>query len=176
MLEEWVARRLDSAHVLKPCAGERPRQHLYVAMEYIDGQTLAQWMVDHPRPDLDTVRSSSSTVAKGLQAFHRKEMLHQDLRPENIMIDRTGTVKIIDFGAVACAGPGRSHRRAQAHAIVGSLQYTAPEYFTGGGARRVLTQTCSPGRPDQYQMLTGQSAGAALRLAVPHTCDHHLGI
>ena len=154
MLEEWVARRLDSAHVLKPCANERPRLHLYVAMEYIDGQTLAQWMVDHPRPDIDAVRRIVEQVAKGLQAFHRKEMLHQDLRPENIMIDRTGTVKIIDFGAVHVAGLAEGTREPHAGAIVGSLQYTAPEYFTGeGGTPRsdlfalgVLT----------YQMLSGQ--------------------
>lgn len=154
LLEEWVARRLDSAHVLKPCANTRPRQHLYVAMEYIDGQTLAQWMVDHPRPDLDTVRKLVQQIATGLQAFHRREMLHQDLRPENIMIDRTGTVKIIDFGAVHVAGLAESTTEPQAHAIVGSLQYTAPEYFTGDGGTAlsdlfslaVLT----------YQLLTGQ--------------------
>jgi serine/threonine protein phosphatase PrpC len=154
MLEEWVARRLDSAHVLKPCANSRPRQHLYVAMEYIDGQTLAQWMVDNPRPELDTVRGLVQQIAKGLQAFHRKEMLHQDLRPENIMIDRTGTVKIIDFGAVHVAGLAESTQQPQAQAIVGSLQYTAPEYFTGTGGTSlsdlfslaVLT----------YQLLTGQ--------------------
>lgn len=154
MLEEWVARRIDSAHVLRPCAEVRPRQHLFVAMEYIDGQTLAQWMVDHPRPDLDSVRSLVRQIAKGLQAFHRKEMLHQDLRPENIMIDRTGTAKIIDFGAVHVAGLAEATRQPGAEAIVGSLQYTAPEYFIGEGGTpqsdlfslAVLT----------YQLLTGQ--------------------
>ena len=48
-------------------------------------------MMDHPAPDLDSVRSLAAQVAKGLQAFHSKEMLHQDLRPENIMMDRSGT-------------------------------------------------------------------------------------
>jgi serine/threonine protein phosphatase PrpC len=133
MLEEWVARRLDSPHVLKARSNDRPRQHLYVAMEYIDGQTLAQWMIDHPRPDLDTVRSIVEQVARGLQAFHRKEMLHQDLRPENIMIDRAGTVKIIDFGAAHVAGLAEGTHHARPDAILGSLQYTAPEYFTGEG-------------------------------------------
>jgi serine/threonine protein kinase len=58
------------------------------SLEYIEGQTLAQWMIDHPKPDLnDRARASSSQVAKGLQAFHRLEMVHQDLKPDNIMID-----------------------------------------------------------------------------------------
>ena len=89
MMEEWVARRIDSPHVLKPRLHSRKRNYLYVAMEFIDGQTLTQWMIDHPRPDLETARGIIEQVARGLRAFHRKEMLHQDLRPDNIMIDKT---------------------------------------------------------------------------------------
>ncbi|WP_371820139.1 protein kinase [Aquabacterium sp. CECT 9606] len=132
ILEEWIARRIDSAHVLKASAADRPREHLFVAMEYVDGQTLAQWMIDHPEPDLDSVRSIVEQVAKGLRAFHRKEMLHQDLRPENLMIDRTGTVKIIDFASTHVAGLTEGTLDARPQAIAGSLQYTAPEYFVGG--------------------------------------------
>lgn len=132
ILEEWIARRIDSAHVLKASAADRPREYLFVAMEYVDGQSLAQWMIDHPAPDLDSVRSIIEQVAKGLRAFHRKEMLHQDLRPENLMIDRTGTVKIIDFASTHVAGLTEGTLDARPHAIAGSLQYTAPEYFVGG--------------------------------------------
>ena len=155
VLEEWVAQRLHNPHVLRPYATQRPRPHLYVAMEYIEGQTLARWMMDHPAPDLDSVRSLAAQIAKGLQAFHSKEMLHQDLRPENIMMDRSGTAKIIDFGATHVAGltEGLTDSR-QPPAIQGTLQYTAPEYFTGQG---------SSARSDLfslavlvYQMLTGQ--------------------
>lgn len=154
LLEEWVARRVRSPHVLQAWASERARRHLYVAMEYIDGQTLAQWITDHPRPDLDSVRGLVAQLAQGLQAFHGKEMLHQDLRPENVMIDRSGTVKIIDFAAAHVAGLAEAAPSRQAPPIVGSLQYTAPEYFVGGTATArsdlfalaVLT----------YQMLCGQ--------------------
>ena len=100
MMEEWVARRINSAHVLKPRIQSRRQNYLYVVTEFVDGQTLTQWMIDNPNPDLETVRGIVEQIAKGLQAFHRLEMLHQDLRPDNIMIDRTGTAKIIDFGSV----------------------------------------------------------------------------
>ena len=90
MMEEWVARRIDSPHVLKPCLLQRKRNFLYVTTEYIDGQTLTQWMIDNPKPNLETVRGIVEQIAKGLRAFHRKEMLHQDIRPDNIMIDRHG--------------------------------------------------------------------------------------
>src|SRR5882757_7332532 len=104
MMEEWVARRIDSPHVLKFCLHSRRRNYLYVVTEFIDGQTLSQWMIDNPKPGLETVRGIVEQIARGLRAFHRKEMLHQDIRPDNIMIDKTGTAKIIDFGSTKIAG------------------------------------------------------------------------
>lgn len=130
LLEEWIARRLHSAHVLKPCTTGRPRRHLYVAMEYVEGRTLAQWMIDHPRPDLNAVRGLVAQIAKGLRAFHRLEMLHQDLRPPNVLIDATGTVKLIDFGAARVAGIAESGVSGP-EGIPGTAQYAAPEYFVG---------------------------------------------
>ena len=131
LMEEWVARRINSAHVLKPCLQTRARHYLYVATEFIDGQTLSQWMIDNPRPDLETVRGIIEQIAKGLQAFHRLEMLHQDLRPDNIMIDKLGTVKIIDFGATSVAGIVEMRTPDEQSNILGTAQYTAPEYFLG---------------------------------------------
>ena len=100
LLEEWIARRIDSPHVLKASPPRRKPAHVYVAMEYVEGQTLTQWMIDHPQPDMASVRPIVEQIGKGVLAFHRQEMIHQDLRPDNILIDRLGTVKIIDFGAV----------------------------------------------------------------------------
>ncbi|HTR84764.1 MAG TPA: bifunctional protein-serine/threonine kinase/phosphatase [Reyranella sp.] len=154
MMEEWVARRLDNAHVLKVREPNRARRFLYVATEYIEGQTLTQWMIDHPRPALDTVRDIVGQIATGLQAFHRKEMLHQDLRPENVMIDRTGTVKIIDFGSTRVSGIAEADPAAgRADAILGTVQYTAPEYFLGE-AGTTRSDLFSLG-VIAYQMLTG---------------------
>jgi len=133
VLEEWVARRVDSPHVMRAAVADRPRQHLFVALEYLEGRTLAQWMTDHPRPDLEAVRRIVEQIARGLQALHRREMLHQDLRPANVIIDATGSVKIIDLAAAHVAGLAEGTVDADAHAIVGELQYTAPEYFTGAG-------------------------------------------
>ncbi|MGY4830665.1 protein kinase domain-containing protein [Sphaerotilaceae bacterium SBD11-9] len=155
LMEEWVARRIHSPHVLKPCPPARERRSLYVATEFIDGQTLAQWMTDHPRPSVETVRGIVEQIARGLQAFHRLEMLHQDLRPENIMIDRTGTVKIIDFGSVSVAGiTERNGPLAQPEPLLGTAQYTAPEYFLGqaGSMRSDLFSLAVI----TYQMLSGR--------------------
>lgn len=154
LLEEWIARRINSAHVLKPCAHTRQRQSIYVVIEYIEGQTLTQWMIDNPKPDLAAVRGILAQIAKGLQAFHRLEMVYQDLKPDNIMIDATGTVKIIDFGATRVAGIEEIATAVEQINLLGAALYAAPEYFLGepGSAR---SDFYSLG-VIAYQMLSGR--------------------
>lgn len=131
LMEEWIARRINSEHVLKPYSVTRPRSSLYLVTEYVEGQTLSQWLIDHPKPELETVRNIVEQIAKGLRAFHRLEILHQDLRPPNILIDSTGSVKIIDFGSARVAGLQELVSRDEPEQVLGTAQYTAPEYFLG---------------------------------------------
>ncbi|MBK7354868.1 bifunctional protein-serine/threonine kinase/phosphatase [Propionivibrio sp.] len=154
LMEEWIARRINCAHVLKPCLQTRKRNFIYVATEYIEGQTLAQWMLDNPKPELDTVRRFIDQIAKGLQAFHRLEMLHQDLKPDNVMIDHTGTLKIIDFGATRVAGMMEIASPIEQINLLGAAQYAAPEYFLGesGSSRSDIFSLGIIA----YQMLSGK--------------------
>ena len=154
LMEEWIAKRINSPHVLKPCSQTRKRNFIYVVTEYIEGQTLAQWMIDNPKPDLPAVRSIIEQIAKGLQAFHRLEMVHQDLKPDNIMIDGTGTVKILDFGATRVAGIMEIATPIEQINLLGSAAYAAPEYFLGeNGSSR--SDIFSLG-VIAYQMLSGK--------------------
>lgn len=154
LMEEWIARRLNNAHVLKSFLPTRKRHYLYTVTEFIEGQTLAQWMIDNPKPDLETVRTIVEQIAKGLQAFHRMEMLHQDLRPNNVMVDKTGTAKIIDFGSTRVAGLMENDSPIAQHPILGTAQYTAPEYFLGQGGS-TQSDLFSLG-VITYQMLSGR--------------------
>ncbi|MEH6626526.1 MAG: bifunctional protein-serine/threonine kinase/phosphatase [Motiliproteus sp.] len=131
LMEEWVARRVNSAHVLKAGLQTRKRNYLYTVTEFVDGQTLKQWLIDNPRPDVETVRCIVEQIAKGLGALHRMDILHQDIKPDNIMIDHTGTVKIIDFGAARVAGIVEASISLEQEQILGTALYTAPEYFLG---------------------------------------------
>ena len=127
VMEEWIARRLSSPHLMSaPPSGTRTG--LYVVTDYIEGQSLRQWMQDNPKPDFEQVRDIIEQVIQGLRALHRREMLHQDIRPENIMITRDGVVKLIDYGSTYVAGVQEA-TPALEEGILGTLQYTAPEYF-----------------------------------------------
>jgi serine/threonine protein phosphatase PrpC len=129
LMEDWIAHRLDNVHCLKAIDNSRQRQYLYTATEYIEGQTLTQWMHDNPEPSLDEVRRIVEQIGHGLQAMHRKEMIHQDIRPDNILLDKSGTVKILDFGSTRIAGI--AELGAETQLILGTAQFTAPEYFLG---------------------------------------------
>jgi serine/threonine protein phosphatase PrpC len=131
MMEEWIARRVSSPHLLKAHVSARRRSCLYVVTEYVEGGSLRQWMYDHPKPDLEAVRNIIEQLVRGLRALHRKEMIHCDVRPENILIDRDGTVKIIDFGSVRVTGLEEAAGKPISHAVLGTVQYTAPEWLAG---------------------------------------------
>lgn len=128
VMEEWIAQRLDCPYIVKVVTN-RPRHSIYTVTEFVEGKTLSQWMIDNPLPSIDQIRNIVEQIAKGLQAFHRQEMIHQDLRPNNIMIDDIGRVKIIDLASAKIAGVQEIVSTQQE--IVGTAQYTAPEYFLG---------------------------------------------
>ncbi len=151
--EEWVGKRLNNPHVLKILNHNGKRNFLYTIAEYVEGQTLKQWIDDHPNPDIPTVRTIVHQIATGLRAFHRKDMIHRDLKPDNILIDNYGTVKIIDFGSTKIAGLDEISSPIDQPELLGTVDYTAPEYHLGYNSSKqadifslgVIT----------YQMLTG---------------------
>ena len=151
--EEWAGRRLKNQHVLKVLEPHGRRQCLYYVTEYVEGWTLRQWMTDNPRPMLEDVREITRQIAAGLRALHRQEMIHQDLKPENIMIDRYGTVKIIDFGSTKIAGIEEITTPLEHRGVLGTRNYTAPEYLQGYAGNNV-SDLYSLG-VIVYEMLTG---------------------
>lgn len=152
--EEWAGRRISNPHVMKVLEIKRKRTALYYIAEHIEGRTLRQWMEDEPRPNIHTVRDFITQIAAGLRAFHRLEMIHQDLKPENIIIDTHGTLKIIDFGSTKISGIDEITTPITVNNLLGTINYTAPEYHTGSsGSNR--SDIFSLG-VIAYELLTGQ--------------------
>ncbi|MEQ5834934.1 bifunctional protein-serine/threonine kinase/phosphatase [Marinobacter sp. NFXS9] len=185
LMEEWIARRVHSAHVMKAGPQIRPRQYLYTVTEYIEGQTLKQWLNDHPQPDLETVRDLVEQISKGLYALHRMEILHQDLKPDNVMIDTHGTVRLIDLGAARVAGIEEARTDDDPLALPGTALYMAPEYFMGevGTARSdlyslaVLTYHLLSGRfPYGPQVAKAKTAAAQRNLKYQSVLDDERAI
>ena len=152
--EEWIGRRIENQHVVKVYEPTRRRRFLYVIEEFLEGSTIRQWMHDHAEPKLEEVRLLVEQIAKGLQAFHRLEMLHQDLKPENIIIHKSGTVKLIDFGSAKVAGIAEISSPIEESNLLGTKNYTAPEYANNQpGSNRSDIYSLGV---IMYEMLTGK--------------------
>jgi len=152
--EEWIGKRVNSPHVMKIIEPKRPKNFLYYVSEYIEGPTLSQWMEENTTPSLDEVRKIVNQISSGLRGFHRKEMVHQDLKPDNIVVDQHGTVKIIDFGSTRIFGLDEVASPIEQLDLLGTVDYTAPEYHLGvKGTSQVDLYSLGV---IAYEMLTGK--------------------
>jgi len=100
---------------------------LYHVCEYINGQTLTQWMFDNPLPSIAQVRDIIQQITLALRTFQRLELVHRDLKPDNIMIDNNGQIKLIDYGTVLIASLAENSDTLTETVPQGSLNYIAPE-------------------------------------------------
>ena len=122
---------------------------LFVAMEFVDGTTVADWMRECPRPWKE-VLDVFVQAGRGLTAAHESGLVHRDVKPENMMLDRRGNVRVMDFGLArggesdpSVARPDEEPEEPSAMAdllgpsltrtgaLTGTPAYMAPEQFTG---------------------------------------------
>ncbi|MFD1581875.1 protein kinase domain-containing protein, partial [Microbulbifer halophilus] len=128
--EEWTGRRLDHPGIIRVYPPRPERQFLYHVLEYIDGQNLRQWMQLNPQPAVEQVRELIAQLVSALRRLQRMEIVHGDLKPENIMVTADGRLKLIDLGGADGAGI-REHLNLADDTPPGSKNYAAPEYFLG---------------------------------------------
>ncbi|GAL18949.1 serine/threonine protein kinase [Vibrio maritimus] len=191
LMESWIASRLNSPHLLKVYKPSLRHSYTYSVASFVEGITLAQWVKDNPDPPLSKIRHIIGQLCKGLQTMHRHEMIHQDLRPENVMIDANEHVTIIDFGATQVKG--LEEMAPMEPTIPGTALFTAPEYLLGyfGTTRSdiyslgVMTYFMLTGRfpygTDVAKSLTVKAQGKlryipapSINQKVPHWIDYAL--
>ncbi len=152
--EQWVGMRMNHESVMKIYPPDSGSRFLYLLAEYLDGQTLRQWMHDNPCTSLEKARDIARGIIVGLRVFQRMEMIHRDLKPENIMMCNDGSIKLIDFGTVKVAGLSEMASPVIENIPVGSVNYIAPEYLMRGEAD-IRSDLFSLG-VIIYEMLTGK--------------------
>ena len=126
VLEQWIGKRIDSPYVVKIIEPEN-KTALYTLMEYVDGLTLEQWMKENPKPDIKEVVRLVELISRGIRALHRKDILHQDIKPDNILLTADGIPKIIDFGSCYAAGVEEIDTPFDREQALGTAVYSAPE-------------------------------------------------
>ncbi|MEK7415584.1 MAG: protein kinase [Planctomycetota bacterium] len=101
----------------------------YIAMEFVPGQPLDRVLVEQRQLDFAQVRAIGAQVADALAAAHEAGIIHRDIKPGNMMIDRKNTLKIMDFGLVRLAAAG--HSLTMSGTVMGTVSYFSPEQGRG---------------------------------------------
>ena len=139
--------------------GETKNGLVYLAMEFVPGQTLRAILDEQPKLPPARVANLIYQVAEGLDAAHRMSIVHRDLKPDNIMVitDDNGIdrAKVVDFGIAKAvdATSGQRTQLTQAGAVIGTPEFMSPEQVFGEAldARSDVYALALVG----YQMLTG---------------------
>ena len=102
----------------------------FIVMEYVEGQTLRDIVGAHghvPLPIRDVINYATQ-IADALKAAHAKDIIHRDIKSENIMVTPTGQVKVMDFGLAKLRG---SVKLTKTSSTAGTLSYSSPEQIQG---------------------------------------------
>ena len=145
--------------------GSQDGEH-YIVMEYVEGETLADILAREGALSPQRAVAIAEPVAQALDAAHQVGMVHRDVKPGNIMVDRSGAVKVVDFGIARAAA---DDTLTQTGVVLGTAAYLSPEQAQGetvDARSDVYSLGCV-----LYEMLTGQppfSGESPLAVAYKH--------
>ncbi|WP_110929374.1 Stk1 family PASTA domain-containing Ser/Thr kinase [Bacillus massiliglaciei] len=138
----------------------------YIVMEYVKGLTLKQYIQKHYPIPIETAMSIMKQITDAISHAHMNGIIHRDIKPQNILIDENGMVKITDFGiAMALSATNIT----QTNAVLGSVHYLSPEQARGGMANK-KSDIYSLGIV-MFELLTGRlpfSGESAVSIALKH--------
>lgn len=138
----------------------------YIVMEYVDGQTLKQYIQQNSPLRVEEALEIMKQLTSAISHAHQNHIVHRDIKPQNILVDRFGNVKITDFG-IAMALSATSI--TQTNSVLGSVHYLSPEQARGGMANK-KSDIYSLGIV-MFELLTGRlpfSGESAVSIALKH--------
>jgi serine/threonine protein kinase len=152
--EARVAARLSDPHVVAVYDFGSWQDRGFLVMELVDGRTLAEELQAHGPAMPSMAASVAAQAAAGLAAAHGRGVVHRDIKPSNLLLDRDGTVKIVDFGIASGPGGETTAPMDVPGKVSGTSLYLAPESALGRPARAagdVYSLGCAV-----YELLTGR--------------------
>lgn len=124
----------------------------YIVMEYIEGETLKEYITRHERISIDNAVKFTIAIAEGLEHAHVMGIVHCDIKPHNVLITKQGRIKVTDFGIARAMNAGTT--MMYTNSIMGSAHYLSPEQASGKPVNG-STDIYSLGAV-LYEMLTGR--------------------
>jgi serine/threonine-protein kinase len=132
----------------------QPGEDLYLVMEYVDGQTLRQKLLDDGAMSVRQATHIMTALLSALDEAHRADLVHRDVKPENVLVRDDGSIKVTDFGLARAVTS--STRTSTTGILMGTVSYLAPEQVDGDRAD-ARSDVYAAGLM-LYELLTGQRA------------------
>ncbi len=127
-LEARAVARLDDPNIVRAFDIDNEANVHYIVMEYVDGQDLHQHVSKHGVLDYETAADFIAQAANGLAHAHEMGLVHRDIKPANLLLDKRGTVKLLDLGlAKLTEDEEPSLTLAHDENVLGTADYLAPE-------------------------------------------------
>jgi CheY-like chemotaxis protein len=124
-----LARRLTDRHIVRTHDMGEWNGIYYLTMELVEGLTLRTLLDTRGRLAVPAVLAVASQLARSLEVAHEHGVIHRDIKPQNLLLDAAGVLKVMDFGVARLAE--RSHAITEVGMVVGTPAYMAPEQLMG---------------------------------------------
>lgn len=144
-------------------------ENFFLVMEYIQGLTLSEYIKQHKPLDVQTVLNFTKQIIDGIKHAHDNQIVHRDIKPQNILVDENQTLKILDFGIAKALS---ETTMTQTNHVLGTVQYLSPEQARGESTDNG-TDIYSIGVV-LYEMLVGKppfTGETAVGIAIKHIQD-----
>ena len=122
--------RLNHPHIVGVIDAGEEQGRPYIVLEYVDGETLKQRIARVGRLPVAEAVAYAIEIARALAAAHAQRVVHRDIKPQNVLIDRDGRARVTDFGIARSLEPTQQELTATGR-VLGTTEYVAPEQALG---------------------------------------------
>jgi len=127
-----LARRIAHRNVVRTHDLGEQNGMYYLTMEYVEGTSLKQLIMSRGNLPLSVTLTVGKQVCRALEVAHAEGVIHRDIKPQNIVVEPSGFLKVMDFGIARLANPPKGKGLTEAGTSIGTPDYMSPEQLAGG--------------------------------------------
>lgn len=127
-----LARKIAHRNVVRTYDLGEENGMYYLTMEYVDGTSLKQLIATRGKLPVSVALTVGKQLCRALEVAHAEGVIHRDIKPQNIVVEPSGFLKVMDFGIARLANPPKGKGLTEAGTSIGTPDYMSPEQLAGG--------------------------------------------